>query len=541
MGYGGTQNAYPRGKPEAKPKQQRRAQLMNLERQRQREAELGALRQRQRPSQYLPEVGMMNSRPSRSYVRERASQYLPDEFANSSAIQDDSDMDACDYGFGRAGSYWDGLRPAGREIRPSATSQTQTKVSTATTFAILRNTDCSLIKAEHHRRPSSSRPETRARSPAVHVSPAPTGRRVSRSHSPAPEATSHLSQRPRSPSQHRTGTTPSPKPSSPPKSRATSVPPPAASYSNPHPHEVLDEAATKIQTTYRIHHSLKTIQTLHQKFIDFKSTFVFPPSLDYQTNDPEHHITIHTDPKSSLQEQQVDLSALEQTDRPKLAYTHRNAPLHGYVESLNRLLTSLDGVESFGERKVREQRKMVVRAVEEEAARVENMWMLAWDRVIGALIEGQESIQMQPSATVSPEVSDAESTLQMEVDGAGSDQEQEEMVKEDGAQPLVSSVSTNASGDKSTTLAPQMEIDDTTNNEEQEVAKMVINTGDGTRSPADDGMSDVEADDEGFFSASDTLSAGKVSRGGVADTEGVDQDSVHEEDSATLDRGYVIV
>ncbi|ESK96707.1 hypothetical protein Moror_6724 [Moniliophthora roreri MCA 2997] len=532
FGYGGYPNAYARAQAEARAEQQRRAQLLELERQRQRETELRraqaeALRQRQRASQYLPEVGMMNSRPSRSYIPERASQYLPDEFdewpsADSSAIQDDNDMDAYDYGFGRAGSYWDGLRAvSGRERRPSVTSQTQTK-------------------AEHHRRPSNSRPETRARSPVDHVSPAPTVRRVSRSHSRAPEGTSHLSQCPRSPSQHRTGTSPSPKPSSPPKSQATPVPPPAPSYSYPHPREVLDEAATKIQTTYRIHRSLKTIQTLHQKFIDLKSAFVFPSSLDYQANDPKHHITIHTDPSSSLQEQETNLSALEQVDGPKLAYTHRNVPLHGYVESLNRLLTSLDGVESFGERKVREQRKVVVRAVEEEAARVENVWKQAWDRVIGALKEGQKPAQVQPSATVDAKVSGAEPILHMEVDGAENDQEQEEMAKEDST--LVSSVSTNASGDKSTTLTPQMEIDGTTNIEEQEVVKMVMNTSDGTRFPADEVMSDVEVDDEGFFSASDAPSAAKLPRGGEADTGDVDQDSVHREgDSATLARGYVIV
>uniref|UniRef100_A0A0W0FLU5 Uncharacterized protein n=1 Tax=Moniliophthora roreri TaxID=221103 RepID=A0A0W0FLU5_MONRR len=160
-----------------------------------------------------------------------------------------------------------------------------------------------------------------------------------------------------------------------------------SSQSN-HPDDGIDDASTKIPKICR---SLTTIQTLHQEFTDLKLAFVFPSSLDYQANDPEQRITIHTNPSSSLQAKEINLSALVQVDRPKLAYTHRNAPLHGYVESLNRLLTSLDGVESFSKREDREQRKV-------EAAGVENMWKQVWDQLIGALKE-EPTPQMEVDTT----------------------------------------------------------------------------------------------------------------------------------------------
>ncbi|TFK60214.1 hypothetical protein BDN72DRAFT_850784 [Pluteus cervinus] len=63
---------------------------------------------------------------------------------------------------------------------------------------------------------------------------------------------------------------------------------------------------------------------------------------------------------------------------PKLAFSSGNYQLLAYLESLNRLLTNLDGVESFGDRNVREARREVVREVEREASRVEKWWKSAW-------------------------------------------------------------------------------------------------------------------------------------------------------------------
>ncbi|GAA5911186.1 hypothetical protein JCM8208_005752 [Rhodotorula glutinis] len=56
---------------------------------------------------------------------------------------------------------------------------------------------------------------------------------------------------------------------------------------------------------------------------------------------------------------------------PKLAFTPVNAPVHGYEEALTRLLTELDAVDSAGDLAVRQQRKNLVTAVDQEAQRVE--------------------------------------------------------------------------------------------------------------------------------------------------------------------------
>ena len=59
---------------------------------------------------------------------------------------------------------------------------------------------------------------------------------------------------------------------------------------------------------------------------------------------------------------------------------------------MNRILVSLDGVESFGEKKVRERRKEVVRAVESEAARIENTWKELWNRWVLFLKQEDEAV-----------------------------------------------------------------------------------------------------------------------------------------------------
>jgi hypothetical protein len=62
----------------------------------------------------------------------------------------------------------------------------------------------------------------------------------------------------------------------------------------------------------------------------------------------------------------------------KLAYTSTNLPIHAYNEELSRLLVALDAVESYGGKKVRRERREVVRTVEEEAGRVERLIGIVW-------------------------------------------------------------------------------------------------------------------------------------------------------------------
>ncbi|KAL0061575.1 hypothetical protein AAF712_011602 [Marasmius tenuissimus] len=355
----GYQNPYARAQAQAQAEQQRRAHLLALERQRDLERQRAAAAEaarRQRASQYLPEAGMMYPGRNRSYIPERASQYLPHEFDNYGSAVDD-DGDAYDYGFGRGGPFWN-TWPAGQATRPADTRTGQTQTA----------------QVAHTRKQSRSRSRVRSKSPA------------------ASSPSEHI-EIPISEPQH---PNPSPLPTQSPF-------PPTPANQLPTPTPEMQEAATKIQTSYRIHRSLKSIDSLSRRFCDLKSAFTLPRSLDFQILIPEQHVSIpleNLNPSSArdaLTSAGLNMFTLDRISTPKLAYTHANAPIHGYVESLNRLLTSLDGVESFGQKEVRERRKEVVRAVESEAARIENTWKELWNRWMFLLKHGDEAVQ--PSGT----------------------------------------------------------------------------------------------------------------------------------------------
>ncbi|KAG7087692.1 hypothetical protein E1B28_013639 [Marasmius oreades] len=367
------QNAYARDQAQIQA-EQRRAQLA-LERQRQREAErrraaaLAAARRQERASQYLPEASMMYPGRNRSYVPERASRYLPDEFDHyGSAVEDDLDDDAYDYGFGRAGSYLDGwpTAPMPRERHSSKPISSHPQLQP--------------------RKPDQQRPRSRSRPTTVWPQPHPRSPSSSRE-----QLQPHISE----PKQRKSSPQPS---SAAPKSPTTPV---KIQISSPHSREKMEKAATKIQSAYRIHRAFSTIEALHRRFNELKSSFTFPSVLDFQTLIPEHHVTLHlqditpSGALDALKSAGIETASVECISVPQLAYTHANRSLHRYVESLNRLLTSLDGVESYGEKRVREKRKEVVRAVEAEAGRVEGVWKQSWDDWVSTLKLAQASDDMK--------------------------------------------------------------------------------------------------------------------------------------------------
>ena len=65
------------------------------------------------------------------------------------------------------------------------------------------------------------------------------------------------------------------------------------------------------------------------------------------------------------------LAPVPGSEAPRLAYNPTNAPIHAYEHALSELLTSLDAVESFGFRRVRELRKEVVVRIEKELEALE--------------------------------------------------------------------------------------------------------------------------------------------------------------------------
>jgi hypothetical protein len=145
-------------------------------------------------------------------------------------------------------------------------------------------------------------------------------------------------------------------------------------------------AAAKIQSFYRSRKALSTISQLETKFEALKHSFTLPEAIDYLSADGEV-ITLKADT--------VNLSARpetasESTSSARLAFTHTNVPIRAYDEDLNRILGKLDAVESWGERKVRERRRDVVRKVELEAARVESIWVEIWKKFVEEAEKAEE-------------------------------------------------------------------------------------------------------------------------------------------------------
>jgi len=187
----------------------------------------------------------------------------------------------------------------------------------------------------------------------------------SRSPSPATSASSSGSQ----------PTSSGPNPVTTPTTTADTHSQPAVS-SSPTPEQA--DAATKIQSFYRLRKALATIAQLEAKFEDLKHGFALPETVDYLSADGEV-ITLKVD--ATTVPMQSD-AVSESTAPARLAFTHTNVPLRKYDEDLNRILASLDAVESWGEKKVREKRRDVVRSVELEAARIETIWAEIWRRYV---------------------------------------------------------------------------------------------------------------------------------------------------------------
>lgn len=125
--------------------------------------------------------------------------------------------------------------------------------------------------------------------------------------------------------------------------------------------------------------------------------------------------SISTDQPRALSEEEEESKRV--TDA-KLAYTHTNAPLHAYTESLVQLLNKLDAVESGGDRKVRESRREVVRMIEGEAEEVEGWWRGVWR----SYIEAKEDVEVKEGEEVEAE----EKTEGEEVNDVDEGQQDEE-------------------------------------------------------------------------------------------------------------------
>lgn len=232
--------------------------------------------------------------------------------------------------------------------------------------------------------------------------------------------------------------------------------------SSPSPHPPSNkevDAATKIQTTWRTHHSqrtaLQTITELQVKFDALKAEFVLPASLDFIApgSTTHEHVALPTAGVS------LDLAdAVGEDDVahvPKLAYTPTNAPLHAYYEELSRILTRLDGVLSGGHEEVRTRRRELARKVEREAERVERARVLVWRRKVETKENDMDVDTTQASATDGPAEGPARATEVVEEAALA---ETEMQVEEDHSAPATGAFESVIDGTTSATSTHEQEM-----------------------------------------------------------------------------------
>ena len=138
------------------------------------------------------------------------------------------------------------------------------------------------------------------------------------------------------------------------------------------------EAGAKIAAFYRRNKALASVRAVHDKFGMLKRAFVRPSILDYEGADKSIiSVPALYSPLSLVEDSTLDVEETEER-RPRLAYTPSNTAVHAYAEELVRLLGTLDAVQSWGDQRVRDARREVVRAVETEAGLLDRWWKLVW-------------------------------------------------------------------------------------------------------------------------------------------------------------------
>jgi hypothetical protein len=125
--------------------------------------------------------------------------------------------------------------------------------------------------------------------------------------------------------------------------------------------------------------SLASISQRESKFEDLKNAFSLPDAVDYNLADSVV-VTLRVDYAALTQSETRSESA---PPAARLAFTPTNVHIRAYDGSLNCILTTLDAVESWGKKKVRDRTRDIVRNVERKAAQIESLWVDVWRRSVG--------------------------------------------------------------------------------------------------------------------------------------------------------------
>lgn len=176
-----------------------------------------------------------------------------------------------------------------------------------------------------------------------------------------------------------------------------------AAQSHPEASPEQNDAAAKIQAAYRSHaarvSALEQIDSIRARLEELRSGFTFPAELDFEEDPATYLASYPLDREPAKPVSQTDDDAMDVEDdsteppRPKLAYTARNAPVHGHEDALLKLLQALDTIESGGDHSVRDNRRAVVREVEDELRKVDENVRLRWKAVLERLSTKQAEEQ----------------------------------------------------------------------------------------------------------------------------------------------------
>ncbi|KAF8154102.1 hypothetical protein B0H34DRAFT_720333 [Crassisporium funariophilum] len=150
---------------------------------------------------------------------------------------------------------------------------------------------------------------------------------------------------------------------------------PTTTYTEEH-----ENAASKIQTQYRLHKSLRALDDIASQFETSKKNFAYPSVIDFQKPGSENGVVSVRACRPPSDFDNDDDWEMMDADAPeaKLAYTSVNFPLHAYTDGMDKLLMKLDGVDSGGKKSIRMRRRAIIKDIEKEGTKLERYWKQAW-------------------------------------------------------------------------------------------------------------------------------------------------------------------
>jgi len=140
--------------------------------------------------------------------------------------------------------------------------------------------------------------------------------------------------------------------------------------------------------------ALDRICNISAKLDELRSSFTLPAVLEFDSS----HVVKPRTTLTASEEGEVFLPY-------KLAYAPVNAPIHGHLDGLLKLLQELDAVESGGDDQVRRERREVVKAVEAEMARVDSEVARIWaeSQPIHAVADASKTMQVEGASHIADE------------------------------------------------------------------------------------------------------------------------------------------